>query len=179
MALDGPNIGTTSVTINGAVPNIPGGQLAGTLGFQHQWITTSNGQSAGMGNMQGVPGENGQTSPDLPLSPTQVVDHTGRVPQTTIVIDGVDRQALSEWLQPGRQTGPWVPFCNDCNTFVRDVIENSQPQMRSNRPWNPFENPMTTEVLQANPGRQSVILPDGSVRIVTPSPSGSGGGGGG
>jgi hypothetical protein len=172
-----PNSGTTSITVNGAVPDIPGGRLAGILGFQHQWITTSNGQSAGIGNMQGVPGENGQTSSDLPLIPTQVVDHTGYVPQTTITINGVDRQALSEWLAPGRQTGPWIPFFNDCNTFVRNVIENSQPRMRSNRPWNPFENPMTTEVLQANPGRQTVIMPDGTVRVVTPSPSGSGGGG--
>jgi hypothetical protein len=85
-------LGSTTVTLNGAVPNIPGGRLAGALGFQHQWISTSTGLSAGMGDARGVPGENRQTSADLPFTPTFTVNHAGRVPQTTQSITGVKEQ---------------------------------------------------------------------------------------
>jgi len=97
------------------------------FGLYHQWITTSNGISAGMGNLRGVPGENGQRCPDMPLSPTQIVDHTGRQARHHREIHGVDIDALESWLHPGRPTGPWTPVINDCNSTLSNIIELSTP----------------------------------------------------
>ena len=119
--------GLQTVTVNGATANLPGGSTMSAAGFQHQWITTDKGASAGMGNQRGVPGENGQTSPDMPGASTQVVDHTGRVPANQQNIPGVDMDALASYMKPGTPTGPWIPGVNDCNTYVKNAIQKSTP----------------------------------------------------
>lgn len=143
---------TVTVTLDSAPANLPGGGLMADAGLYHQWITTSSGQSAGMGNMNGVPGENGQTSPDLPFSPTQVVDQTGRVPTSTQTYTGVDQGAISTYLTVGTATGAWVPGLNDCNTYAQGAIYNSTPH----------------DVYVAGPGYSycypnSVVYADGSI----------------
>ena len=110
----------------GATPNIPGGRLMRNLGFRHQWLVTAESR-AGMGNKVGIPGENGQTSPDLPFSPTYVRSHDGRQPETWHQVSGVDLRALNTWMKEGRPTGPWTPLVNDCNTYVGQSIRESTP----------------------------------------------------
>jgi RHS repeat-associated protein len=119
--------GLLTVTVNSATPDIPFGNAAAAIGKQHQWITTDTGYSSGMGNAQGVPGENGQNSPDLPYSSTMVVDHTGRISQSQRNVSGIDMDALASYLQPGLKTGPWIPLFNDCNTYVDTAIQKSTP----------------------------------------------------
>jgi hypothetical protein len=120
----------TTVTIYSDQAKIPGGGLLADIGLKHQWIKTSDGLEAGMGNRNGVPGDHGQTSPDLPFTPTKVVDHTGRSNDPTATaqrVSGVDPADVKAWLQPGRPTGPWIPGINDCNSFVRGVVSASTP----------------------------------------------------
>ena len=152
--------GLLTVTVNSATPDIPFGSAAAAIGKQHQWITTDTGYSSGMGNAQGVPGENGQNSPDLPYSSTMVVDHTGRLSQSQRNVSGVDMDALASYLQPGLKTGPWIPLVNDCNTYVNKAIINSTPHYQG-RPAS--SNPV-------------VVYADGTVRapsqnISTATPS--------
>src|SRR5258706_2702999 len=80
-----------------------------------------------MENLQGVPGEHEQPSPDLPSTPTQTVDHTGRVPTTQQNIPGVDMDAIATWLRTGQPTGPWTPLVNDCNTWASRALSGSTP----------------------------------------------------
>lgn len=116
-----------NVHIKSAKAQLPGGGLMEKVGLYHQWIDGPH-FSAGMGNLRGVPGENGQTSPDLPFSPTQVVNHHGRDYQHSRFVRGLDSGALKAWTEEGRRTGPWTPVLNDCNTFVHRAIKNSTPQ---------------------------------------------------
>lgn len=74
-----------------------------------------------------VPGGNGQSTPDKPGDPTQVVDHTGQVPTSTTTYTNVDRGAINSYLQVGQSTGPWIPLANDCNTWVSNAISQSTP----------------------------------------------------
>lgn len=116
------------VWVNSAPADVILGGLGWDLfGWGHQWITTSDGDSVGMGNLHGVPGDNGQTSSDVPGAPTQLVSHGKRTACKTKRIPGVDMDALRTYLKPGQRTGPWIPFCNDCNTWVRDTINNATP----------------------------------------------------
>jgi RHS repeat-associated protein len=122
--------GKMSVTVNGATPDLVGGNLMRSAGFRHQWVVFNDGTAAGMGNDKGVPGEGGQTSPDLPGAPTQIVDHKGRVPEVTKRVDWVDVDTLKQWMSPGRKTGPWIPLVNDCNVTVNKAVDASTPQDR-------------------------------------------------
>jgi hypothetical protein len=156
-----------TVTVNGAQANIPGGGLLNSLGVQHQWINTNTGLSGGMGNQQGVPGENGQTSPDLPFSPTQVVDHTGRTPSTTQTYTGLDPTTVDLYLQQGQPTGPWIPKVNDCNTWTEKVIDNSTPKVRGVDYSDTIEGEFPHQDFSGLPAdKKTVIYPDGSVHVV-------------
>jgi RHS repeat-associated protein len=120
-----------TVTVNNRQANIPGGQVGHAVGLDHQWITTSDGQSAGMGpakNGGQVPGGTGESSPDKPGDPTQVVDHHGEVPTSTKTYTNIDKPAINSYLKAGAPTGPWVPGLNDCNSWVSNAIINSTPQ---------------------------------------------------
>jgi len=119
-----------TVTVNSRPANIPLGSAMDAIGKDHQWITTSEGKSAGMGpakNGGQVPGGNGQSTPDKPLDPTQVVDHHGEAPTSTTTYTNVDRGAINSYLQVGQSTGPWVLLANDCNTWVANAISQSIP----------------------------------------------------
>ncbi len=35
--------------------------------------------------------------------------------------------ALATYLKPGTPTGRWVPLVNDCNTYVKNTIQQSTP----------------------------------------------------
>jgi len=71
-------------------------------------------------------------------------------------------------LQEGIPTGPWIPLCNDCNTWVRDVINDATPTIRNSSinlnegefPQQHFSDPHWDE--------RTVVYPDGSVRVVVP-----------
>lgn len=74
-----------------------------------------------------MPGGNGQSTPDKPGDPTQVVDHTGQVPTSTQTYTGVNKAALSTYTQVGTPTGRWIPGVNDCNTWAHNAIYQSTP----------------------------------------------------
>jgi len=112
-----------TVTVNNRPADIPGGKTLDKMGIDHQWITTSDGASAGLGTAKGVP----KGSPDLPLTPTEVVDHHGETAVSTTTYTNVDRAAINSFLKIGTPQGPWVPGVNDCNTFVQNAISSSTP----------------------------------------------------
>jgi RHS repeat-associated protein len=111
----------TTVTLNSRQANIPGGGLLHDLGVNHEWISTPDGVSVGMGTAQGVP------QSDFPGVQTQVVNHTGQVPTSTQTFTGVDRAALATYTKVGTPTGRWLPGVNDCNTWAQNAIEQSTP----------------------------------------------------
>lgn len=78
---------------------VPGGGVLDAMGIDHQWITTPDGVSVGMGTAQGVP------QSDAPGVQTQVVDHTGQVATSTQTFTGVDKAALATYTQVGTPTG--------------------------------------------------------------------------
>jgi RHS repeat-associated protein len=147
------------VTVNSAIPDLPGGDAMAWLGFYHEWITTSTGLAAGMGNAQGVPGEN-QESPDLPyITDTYTVDHHGRKPLLMRDVRGLSRPAVEAWMQLGRETGGWAPLFNDCNTWVDEVIESSTPRDR-----------MAWGVFTAERAKNAVVYPDGTLHKANGDP---------
>jgi len=114
------------------VANITGGTLADVvLGKEHQWfvIVYPDGTtySAGMGNAQGAPGQNGQTSPDYPYSATSVQNHSAQPMVNMQIVPRANAATLRGQLEFGTPTGPWVPGINDCNTFVNEKIQQSSP----------------------------------------------------
>lgn len=111
------------MTVNNRPADIPGGQTLDKMGIDHQWITTSDGASAGLGTAKGVP----KGSPDLPFTPTEVVDHHGEAAVSSVTYTNVDRAAISSFLKVGTAQGPWIPGVNDCNTFVQNAISASTP----------------------------------------------------
>jgi RHS repeat-associated protein len=113
------------VKVNSTNADVTGGRLAGAMGLKHQWISTSDGQSVGMDNKRSV-GDPGTSANSL-FARTYLSDHTGRLAEAQKGISGVDRKAISTWLQPGQSTGRWVPILNDCNSWVRSVLHNSTP----------------------------------------------------
>jgi len=112
---------TTTVTVNSRTADIPGGTLLHAAGVDHRWISTPDGVSVGMGTEEGVP------QSDRPGVKTEVVDHSGQVPDSTETFTGVDKAALDTYTQIGTPTGRWIPGYNDCNTWTTTVIENSTP----------------------------------------------------
>ena len=163
-----PKSRLVDVHVRNAKAQLPGGGLMEKAGLYHQWID-GPGISAGMGNMRGVPGENGQTSPDMPFSPTQVVNHHGRKFQKSQFVHGLDSGALKAWTQEGRRTGPWTPLLNDCNSYVRETIKNSTPRdvifhsVQDALPGG-FEGSRDPFKMPAAPAplRNVVIFPDGT-----------------
>ena len=117
------------VYIRYAIADIPGGEIAASVGKFHAWIKTDK-YEAGLGNAEGVPGENGQQSADMPLSKTYVQDHTGRAYLLETKVDGVDEDCVNAYISTFRRVGNWVPLMSDCNTFVGSVISNCTPKER-------------------------------------------------
>ena len=110
-----------TVTLNRRPADVPGGSVLASSGALHQWITTSDGISIGMGTAAGVP------QSDMPGVRTQVVDHAGQVPTSTTTYANVDRKALNTYLATGTPTGRWMPGVNDCNTWAESTIMKSTP----------------------------------------------------
>jgi hypothetical protein len=115
------------------IADIPGGSAAAGVGLYHQWII-ADGVEAGLGTAEGVPGENGQTSPDMPVvTDTYVVDHTGRDFEFATVYRGLDVPTVRKRLKVGRRVGKFVPLVNDCNDFVEDVVSAAAVPEESGR----------------------------------------------
>jgi RHS repeat-associated protein len=112
-----------SRTVQGDTPaQAKTGSAVAALGVQHQWISTSTGQAAGMGDAAGVPNGGSPVGEQ-----TMVVNHTGEVPTSSVTITGVDPGAMSSYLQVGTPTGQWLPGLNDCNTWAANAIQQSTP----------------------------------------------------
>lgn len=161
------------VFIFGATPQLPGGRLMSALDLKHQWIVTSD-QQVGMGNRRGVPGENGQSSPDMPFSPTYTVDHRGRRPEVIREVQGVDLPTLKTWLEVGQPLGPWTPLLNDCNTFAERAVRESTPHTvipQSLRRAIPGADALQIPLSPSGPTLQNVVRrADGTYRLVPNSP---------
>jgi RHS repeat-associated protein len=140
---------TATVQVNSRAANILGGQLLHSIGINHEWITTSTGVSVGMGTAQGVP------QSDYPGVQTQVVDHTGQIPDSSVTYGNVNPAALNTYLTLGAPTGPWIPGVNDCNTWVNGVVNNSTPH---NITLGMYGVPITI-------GTNVVVYSDGSIHI--------------
>jgi hypothetical protein len=110
--------------------DICGGSLLAGLGLYHEWIVIVNPGGSqiagGMGNGNGVPGANGQTSPDWPYSKTYVVNHAGQ-PETQCYPVAADPDCVASKIQSGRYTGRWS-CTNNCNTFASDIISQCPPK---------------------------------------------------
>jgi RHS repeat-associated protein len=151
-----------TVTLNSRAANIPGGGVLHDLGADHQWITTSDGQAAGMGSAKNggqIPDKKGNSSPDKPLDPTMVVDEHGDKPTSTQTFTNVDKGAISSYLQVGQPTGPWIPGGNDCNTWAKNAISQSTPHDITYTPAGAPDLVPSTRVVQHN----VVVYSDGSV----------------
>jgi hypothetical protein len=159
------------------------GPIGHSLGVDHQWLAVYEDGgllgAAGLGNLQGVPGANGQQSPDSPyVTMAYVKDHSNRMGDpgiTTQPVYFVDPTSVLSYIRladVNRNQGPWALGTNDCNTWVRDVIRNSTPQLQQIPQFStPGSNPA--------PIYQNVVYPaDGSVRQPTTITMPSGGPGG-
>jgi hypothetical protein len=145
------------------------GPLAARLGKYHQWLAVYNNgilvKAAGLGNDKGVPGANGQNSPDVPyISHGYVDDHGDRMHDvgiSTSPVFGVDATAVLAYLnlsQTHYDTGQWSLGENDCNTWVRMVIDRSTPQWVETPQ---FKSPTSPYIPT---GHEVVILPDDTIR---------------
>ena len=123
---------TPQVYICSRQAQVVGGRV-GTyiLGKNHRWIVVvypdGHRVAAGMGNMKGVPGQGGQTSPDWPYSGTAVQDHSGEPTDHGILMPNADAEAVVQQLTLHKPLGPWVPCLNDCNSFAADVVKVASP----------------------------------------------------
>jgi len=148
------------------------GPIASRLGADHQWLAVyKDGNllgAAGLGNLQGVPGANGQRSPDSPyVSMGYVKDHANRMDSPSIrtqpvyFVDPTSVLSYIRLAEVNRNQGPWALGTNDCNTWCREVITNSTPQRRQLPQISaPGSNPF--------PIFEQVVYPaDGSVRQPT------------
>jgi uncharacterized protein RhaS with RHS repeats len=103
----------------------PASVLNGIDGVEHWWIKTDT-MEAGMGPAGGkVPGQEG--GGDLPLSPVEVVDHTGQSKEPGAFVvpysgPPLNEQCVNNMLKQGRALGRFFPFANDCHTFVHEVV---------------------------------------------------------
>jgi len=92
----------------------------------HQWIKTDT-KEAGMGPIGGD-GDAGNQSGDYPGDLVEVTDHSGRSSEegaSCEVVPNVDEQKVNELLKLEKPLGRWWPW-NQCQTFVKDVIEKSK-----------------------------------------------------
>jgi RHS repeat-associated protein len=153
-----PKPGQFTVTLNSRAANIPGGGILHAAGADHEWVSTSDGKSVGMGaakNGGQIPDKNGESSPDKPGAPTQLVDESGDKPTTTHTFTNVDKGAIDSYLTPGKATGPWIPMMNDCNTWAENAIGQSTPH-------DAYDRNSDTMVHNA------VVYSDGSIHQVNP-----------
>jgi RHS repeat-associated protein len=153
-----PKPGQFTVTLNSRAANIPGGSILHAAGADHEWVSTSDGKSVGMGaakNGGQIPDKNGESSPDKPGAPTQLVDESGDKPTTTHTFTNVDKGAIDSYLTPGKATGPWIPTVNDCNTWAENAIGQSTPH-------DAYDRNNDTMVHNA------VVYADGSIHQVQP-----------
>ena len=107
------------------------GGLAARFGKYHQWLVVEGRDgaiihAAGLGTRRGVPGAKGQTSPDLPYTKTFIVDHRNEPSKDCRYIPGIDPLCVKSQTPLGKSAGPWIPLRNDCNTFVRRVIDKCE-----------------------------------------------------
>jgi hypothetical protein len=114
--------------------NVPGGDLAGSLGLKHQWIVIvypdGSEFTAGLGDNRGVPDAGGSPT-DLPyLTQTYAVPHNSEPTNDAKPYPDVDgnvaRHILDERM--GKPQGRWILGENDCNTWVKDVIKEAKEQ---------------------------------------------------
>jgi RHS repeat-associated protein len=106
--------------------------------IDHHWLKTDSIE-AGMGPSQGDCGNAGNGSGDMPGDLVQVCDHSGREKSNATcekVLD-VNEDKVNELLKTGKPLGRWGPT-NQCQAFVREVIEESRT---SPRDLSPFDNP--------------------------------------
>jgi RHS repeat-associated protein len=153
-----PKPGQYTVTLNSRKANIPGGGALHSVGADHEWISTSDGKSVGMGDAKNggqIPDKNGGSTPTNPLAPTQLIDEHGDVPTDTHTYTNVDKGAMDSYLTPGTQTGPWIPGVNDCNTWAENALGQSIPHDVYNQ---------STDTMTHN----AVVYADGSVHVVQP-----------
>lgn len=112
-------------------PEIPLGGLMAKFGKYHQWLVVESHDgaiihAAGLGTRRGVPGANGQTSPDWPYTKTFIVDHRKEPTRDCRNLPGIDPMCVKSQTPLGKSAGPWIPLRNDCNTFVRRVIDKCE-----------------------------------------------------
>ena len=102
---------------------------AAELGIYHMWIKTDK-YEAGLGNQNGVPGENGQSSPDCPCSKTFVRDHTNRDYINQHKVENAIENCVNAYISSNlnQYQGRWIPLYNDCNAYVKNIISNCTPQ---------------------------------------------------
>lgn len=112
-------------------PDIMGAEIADAVGRPHKWLVVKDGlgntiHAAGLGNKRGVPGANGQSSPDWPLSKSFIRDHSTENPRSCVAVPNADPSCVVSKSPLGKYEGRWVPFYNDCNKFVDRTVESCQ-----------------------------------------------------
>jgi len=92
----------------------------------HHWIKTEK-YEAGMGGECPVPGQN---CSDIPYSPTETKNHSGQSEEINAsckLVPNIDEECVNDLIMPGRSTGAWT-LTNQCQTFVKDVINECSKQ---------------------------------------------------
>ncbi len=97
--------------------NIPGGGFFALLGLYHEFVVGPDGPPVGLGPR----GTNGNPGCNLPLTPTELTDHTGES-QDDCRIFKVSRCQFFERTEPGSPKGLWIPLLNDCNSTACDIL---------------------------------------------------------
>jgi hypothetical protein len=127
-------------------PDIVGGLVADALGRPHKWLIVEDPfgntiHAPGLGNKLGVPGANGQASPDWPLSKTFIRDHGTEVPRSCKALPAVDPLCVIQKTPYKQYEGRWVPFTNDCNSFSQRTINACQVPNLWASPLNSLKSP--------------------------------------
>ena len=109
-------------------PDMFGGPVADAVGRPHKWLVVEDAfgnpiHAPGLGNKRGVPGADGQSSFDLPLSKVFVRNHTNEVPRSCTTLPNVDPFCVIAKTPYNLYEGRWFPFANDCNSFTRRTLD--------------------------------------------------------
>lgn len=118
------------VFLRAGVVDVKGGKTAASLGIYHYWIKTDT-KEAGLGNEDGVPGENGQQNVDCIFSKTYIQDHTGRAFLFEQKMENVVEDCVNAYLIIYSRVGNWIPIMSDCKSFATGVIKNCTPSKRA------------------------------------------------
>lgn len=103
----------------------------------HYWIQTQT-QSSGMGTP--AAGANAGNQYDPPAARVQTVDHSDRPMNSKReckTAEGADEEQVNRLIKPGRDLGVFVPGINDCQGFVRSVLDQTNGQFPFQGPPNP------------------------------------------